>query len=622
MTLRIITEKLREKKYLYPILLGLFSILILLNNINWLHLDKSIPRGDHAGHIGYSYQYYHALQKGNIKFFVLNEHKNYPPAAYLITSLYRYVAGDGDDSAELSLSPFWFILIFSVYFLGKRLWNEDVGFISAVASFSFPFIITLSQSYLLDLPCAAMIALCLVCLFYSDAFEKTGWTIAFFIVLSLSLQIKWSSLFLVAVPAFIYFVIFLWQTFREKRTFPMTVTALVVLSLVTILGLIYNFHNVHSYIQKGGNLTLLYLIQMLIFLLLFVITGFLPFRCKTGKRFLQGLLLFIMIIWNFYGINIKILTDFMEFQQRIAVFVGDTVTPEKMFSLYFTSFQGTIRVVLLFAGLLWFIFDKEKNREKYIFFISFAGGVLILFLLPVKDLRYLAYLIPFVAIITTYWIPMIKYKFVRYPLIFLFLILSVMGTVGWRIPGHDKITLLGRIFLHDRTITAKAPDSRDWKNDTVAEKMYLYSKDESTIFCIIMIGEYAEKIASDFMIPFYGKYDSGHFIFINSIRGKEAQENASQSGRFFRFVLSPRRGFDDDQIYKKLLILYFRNKTGEQEQASSPSEDIQLKEVLEERGFTGRMNLQETVDLPLNSELNYLEMRLEPEIPLREMVGR
>ncbi len=616
MKLTFSPEKLKEKKYLYPILLGLFFVIILLNNINWLSLDKSIPRGDHAGHIGYSYQYYHALQKGNFKFFFLNEHKNYPPLTYFITSLFRLTAGDGDDTAEFSLAPFWLILIFSTYFLGKKLWNEDVGIIAGIASFSYPFIISLSQSYLLDLPCSAMIALSLVCLFYSDAFEKPGWTMAFFIALAIAMQIKWAALFCVTTPAFIFFILFLWKTYREKQSFPLTVISVIVIAILFISGMVYNFHHLIPFMNKGGKLTHFYLIQMLIFLVPLVIISFLPFKDKIQKRFLQGLLLFIILIWNFYGININTLVDFAGVQKRLAVTVGDTASPQKMFVQYLEYFQGIIRVALLFIGILLFISDKPKSRDKYIFFTGFAGSVLVLFLIPIKDIRYLTYLTPFIAIITTYWMTAVKWKFVRYPIIVLFFILSLLGIAGWRVEGHEKISTLSRIFLRHEQIVAQAPDTRNWKNDEIARKMYDYSRDENTIFFFIMTGEYADKIASDFMIPFYGKYDSGFFNFINNIRGEQAFESNHNEKRFFRFVLSPIRGENNNPAYTKLLILNFRDK---KEEPTNPSEDLQLTENLQKRGFTGKMNLLETVDLPMNSELNYIYMKVEPGIHLTEI---
>lgn len=612
-------KKLGEKKYLYPILLGFFFVLILLNNINWLSLDKSIPRGDHAGHIGYSYQYSTALKNGDIKYFVLNERKNYPPLTYFVTSLLRFIAGDTDDSAELSLAPFWLILIFSVYFIGMKLWNEDVGMLAAIASFSYPFIISLSQSYLLDLPCTAMIALSLLCLIYSDAFEKTGWTTAFFIVLGFAMQVKWAALFIVAVPALIYFIIFMVKTYREKQSFALTAGLLFIISALFISGLVYNFHNLYSFIDKGGKLIFFYLSQMLIFLLLLITISFLPFKDKARKRFLQGVLLFIMLTWNFYGININTLVDFAGVQRRLAVAVGDTASPGKMFSQYLVFFQGMIRVVLLFIGLVWFIFDKGKNRDRYIFLAGFAGGAVVLYLIPIKDIRYLTYLTPFIAIITTYWITAIKWRFARYPAVALFLILSFLGAAGWRVPGHENITLWSRIHLHYNRVVAEPPDTRDWKTDRIAGRMFQYSSDENTIFFIIMKGEYAAKIPSDFMIPFYGKYDSGFFNFINNIRGEPASENNQQEKRFFRFVLSPRRGTDNNPVYGKLLILFFRDKSGE---PSSPAEDVQVKEILEKRGFKGVINPLETLDLPLESELNFMEMKVEPGIPLRDIEGR
>ncbi|MBF2064179.1 MAG: glycosyltransferase family 39 protein [Calothrix sp. C42_A2020_038] len=185
----------------------------------WLSLDNSIPGWDQADYLTGTLNYWRALQ--NIQFdskewwqsFWLLSSK-IPPLIYIIAGLIQSVFGTGQDQAMLVMLLFSGILLFSVYGLGKVLFNATVGLWAAALCQFLPGLYQLRLQFLLDYPLAAIVTLCfffLTILVVHQESKPTKLTISsrilrlclvtlFGISLGLALLVKQTALFFLLVP--------------------------------------------------------------------------------------------------------------------------------------------------------------------------------------------------------------------------------------------------------------------------------------------------------------------------------------------------------------------------------------------------------------------------------------
>jgi len=608
MILEKILHFLKNKKIIYPVLIGLFFVLFFLNNINWLSLDKSIPTGDHGGHIAYSYQYHSALKSGDLKFFFLYTQEKYPPLTYHVSTLFYLVCGPGVDAAVISQFPFWLILIFSVYFLGARLWNEDTGLLAGIACLSLPYMTYMSQRYVLDLPCAAMVGLSLLCLFYSDAFERPAWTIAFFISFALAMLTKWASVFFIAAPFLYYLGCFIRKTHGDRKLFRTTF-----LSLLIIMGAIggisaFNFFHLRKFIDQGGNIVYLYLVEIAIMLILLSVPSYLPIKEKPQKRLVQGFILFFIIIWHFYGVTIGNLAEYFSEVWFGAAAEGDVADKWMLYREFVFNFQGMARIVMLTIGLVWFIFDPEKTRGRYILIAGFIASVMILHFIPDKELRYQVPLIVFTSILTTFWITRIKWKILKISLILLFLFMSLLGAAGWRMPGYKSFCGSSLNYIVFRwNLFPDPPDTSDWKFREIVDRLCLHTRGKNSIVLVVMENVPPPVISTQFLWPFYTRNSKENLHWLLEIDGKSTRE-IPPGKRAFDFYMTPPREDQKNPLYDHLLVFYFRKKERHMKTI------LGYKDLLKEKGLNWSNEKIEIIQLPQGIVLHVIDTKIEPGI--------
>ncbi|MGK7922698.1 MAG: glycosyltransferase family 39 protein [Trichodesmium sp.] len=161
------------------------TILWLLGALSdrlWFAFDNSVPAWDQADYLTGSLTYWRALQ--SVQLFSGEWWKHFwqlspkvPPLTYILTVPFQNIFGRGADEATLVHLFFSAILLTSVYSLGRKLFNQKVGFWAAVLCILFPGLYRYRLQFLLDYPLTAMVTLSFCCLtfwYFSQGNREQG----------------------------------------------------------------------------------------------------------------------------------------------------------------------------------------------------------------------------------------------------------------------------------------------------------------------------------------------------------------------------------------------------------------------------------------------------------------
>ncbi|MBV6625766.1 MAG: phospholipid carrier-dependent glycosyltransferase [Rivularia sp. (in: Bacteria)] len=151
------------------LILTLIWLLGVICDRYWFFLDKSIPSWDQADYLTGSLNYLQALQNPDLlngewwqNLWLLSS--KIPPLTYIVTAFLQYFYGKGYDEATVIMLGFSFVLIFSVYGLGKILFGDSVGLWAAALCQVMPGLYRYRLEFLLDYPLAAIVTLSFFCL--------------------------------------------------------------------------------------------------------------------------------------------------------------------------------------------------------------------------------------------------------------------------------------------------------------------------------------------------------------------------------------------------------------------------------------------------------------------------
>jgi hypothetical protein len=92
------------------------------------------------------------------------------------------------------------VLFFSLYYIGKRLGNKNIGVFSAFIVSMYPFVFGLSKTPLPDFALTAMATFSLCCLIYADDFSRKLPSLLFGLSLGLGILTKQIFVFFIATP--------------------------------------------------------------------------------------------------------------------------------------------------------------------------------------------------------------------------------------------------------------------------------------------------------------------------------------------------------------------------------------------------------------------------------------
>ncbi len=203
-----------------PFSLGIFICLLAIWGFSflfdqlWFALDNSIPAWDQSEYLNGVMLYQEALKNprwldGNWwrDFWLLS--KKVPPAMYIITAFFFFVFGASVDTGSLALSLFNFILLFSLFFLGRLFFNQRVALFACILSQFIPGLYYYRREFLLDFPLASLVTFAFTSLsywYFSTGNSAWIWSIVFGLSLGLCLLLKQTSLFFLFLPLVYVFI--------------------------------------------------------------------------------------------------------------------------------------------------------------------------------------------------------------------------------------------------------------------------------------------------------------------------------------------------------------------------------------------------------------------------------
>ncbi|MCF7907331.1 MAG: glycosyltransferase family 39 protein [Candidatus Omnitrophica bacterium] len=214
-------KALSSKKHFIVISLIMILSFHFINNFIWLAIDDTPDGVDTAWHLieaakfqilfrGISESKQSLFSKIKQMFYTFREgsgHIAWPPLIYLISWL-LVPSHFSLFSIRLYVDFLFFsLLIISVYFLGKKIFNKKTGLLAAFLISFYPSVYFSSRQFGLDLPLTTFTALCTCFILYSESFSRRGYSLLFGLSLGLATWAKLQIAFFLLVPL-------CWETFK------------------------------------------------------------------------------------------------------------------------------------------------------------------------------------------------------------------------------------------------------------------------------------------------------------------------------------------------------------------------------------------------------------------------
>lgn len=454
-SMKINREKLFliDKNRLYIAILIIFVTGYIFYLYSFLKMDHSSPGGDDMHHMRFVYDYYFNLKTHGIMTYLFKPVTFYPPFAYYISTPFLLIFGHSMQTAVLSQSFFLFLLVISVFFLGKAVKDEDTGFLSALAVITIPLVGQYSHKFYLDIPTMAVTAFTALSLLKSEKYSDTLWTFLFFAASALGIMTKLQFALYLAAPVIIVTVMFLRDLYRGTVLKENILNTLYLLSVPVSAFLAYflkrsmmdRFESqiitfvMHiamrwsfvGELEKPGayelNALKWYLISLIPLIVALVIVSIFKPGNRSLGNFVRGSLISIIMSWHFYGIYFKRILDFSASLQG-----GAGVTQNLTDFLKLASgAMGSILFMFLVVGVCSFLFFKNRSIESNIVFASLILTMILIYLFPRKEDRWFMPVVIYAAPIAAYWFLSIKWKCLRWSFFAIFIYFSVMNPYGW-----------------------------------------------------------------------------------------------------------------------------------------------------------------------------------------------
>lgn len=172
-------------------------------------MEKRPPMWDQAANTLHSLAYYNHLKQLGIKGFLEVFYHYRPeraPLTIIIGAIFFKLFGFSVNTATLSNLIYLFILVISVYGIGRKLYDSKVGFLSAFIVSTIPIIAGLSREFLTDYALTAFVALSAYLLIRTEYLQKKIFSLLFGISFGLGMLVKITFPLFLFAP-FLYIVI-------------------------------------------------------------------------------------------------------------------------------------------------------------------------------------------------------------------------------------------------------------------------------------------------------------------------------------------------------------------------------------------------------------------------------
>ena len=337
-----------------------------------MSIDTLPPSGDQARHLSFLLEYHRLLKSLKIFEVIQNPLFNsgrYPPSFYTSTLPVISIFGFSEDHAIFANFLYLILLAFSVYGIGKILFDKRAGILSALLTLFYPVVFGLSREYLLDFALLSMVSVVQYLILKSEGGLKKYWNLLLGIAVVIAVLTKPNALVFI-LPTWAY--VFLRHVRKNKFTLSMIV--LMPILILTLYWCIWPY--LRAWIEANSNFSII----------------------KAAQ-----------------------------FQAQIMVHYPHNFI-ESLLCVYNELRYGLLSPNLLQFFLLGFILFLIWDRRQYIFIFliiwimpAFVGFIF----WPIKDYRYIAPILPAFALFTIGGVGVLP-RFIKNILYFMLIFISFL----------------------------------------------------------------------------------------------------------------------------------------------------------------------------------------------------
>ncbi|MBW3020893.1 glycosyltransferase family 39 protein [Candidatus Woesearchaeota archaeon] len=442
------------KKNLVIFLLLFIFLFQAINTLNYLKEDNSNPDWDRSWHAFKGLNYYKIFVKGEGSLTESEQiypiigfvNSYYPPLFHLSQIPFLIIFGQTHDSSVYVNIVYLAIMVTSMFFIGKKLKNDDLGLFLALLSSLIPFYNLLMRTSLMDFSLNSMVSLTFCLWLYSEDFENRIFSFLFGLSLGLGMLTKWT------------FFIFV--------------------SLLCAYSIIKFFMNNLIFFSKFKKLGKL--INLTGSLLIAFIVTYSWYSIAKIKGLIPQLRYFSKLGWN---------TEFATFS------LSNILSYFYSFTLHFSF----LYLLLFFIGI--FILLRKRNTTYLVIFSQFLFSFIFFLNIANRDPRLISPIYISMIIISGYWIFDLNSKKLRNILLISLIFIIVISNLAYNSEKINYKFELGKItVVNYRGFYAK-------ENDYNLSKIYdIIKQDTQEPYSVCIISE--SDSFNDINIPYYASLNN------------------------------------------------------------------------------------------------------------------
>lgn len=188
--------------YVYVIALLSLFVFHASNNWIWAVCNVTLLGWDRSSHLAKTLIYNDILQNINLRtiFAASTWPWNRPPLPFLTVVPFYRLFGISTDIALMSNCVYLAIILFSVYGIGRILYDRRVGVFAAFLASFYPVLFAISRLSYVDYALTAMVCLSICLLLKADGFRDRKWSLLLGLGVGLGLLTKWPFIAFAGAP--------------------------------------------------------------------------------------------------------------------------------------------------------------------------------------------------------------------------------------------------------------------------------------------------------------------------------------------------------------------------------------------------------------------------------------
>lgn len=214
-TYKTVLNKIKNNKRYDYIFIVVTCLLIVTANYFWISNETRPPHWDMARHLYNSTWYFEYFKNFEITKLIA-DYKYYPPFLYWVTIPFYLIMGESIRTAVLTNSVFIFILAFSVYGIGNRLWGRRASILATLFILCTPMLVTQFKEYQIDAPATAMVSLVAYLLIRAKEFSNKWWSLYLGIAIGFTMLTKWTLVFVLFLPILYSLISAIYKAWKRK----------------------------------------------------------------------------------------------------------------------------------------------------------------------------------------------------------------------------------------------------------------------------------------------------------------------------------------------------------------------------------------------------------------------